>query len=64
MYDAGIKRTITEINVGHDASGRYPQSRLDYPLEKQVVEECRKPLDNVFAFTSYWKSGEKSDGDS
>lgn len=28
-YDEGIKATITEINVRHDGSGRYPGSVPD-----------------------------------
>ena len=63
-YDDGIKKTITEINVRHDNSGRYPQTAPDYRLEREVLEESRKPLDKVFDFTSYWKLNDKKDEDS
>lgn len=62
-YEEGIKTTITEINVRHDNSGRYPQSAPDYGLEKEVADECRKPLENLFDFTSYWKLSDKRDVD-
>ena len=55
---------ITEINVRHDNSGRYPQSALDYRLEREVVDECRKPLDNFLDFASYWKVDDKRDVES
>ena len=61
MYDDGIKGTITEINVRHDNSGDYPQTTPDYRLEKEVLEESRKPLERVFDFTSYWKLNNKRD---
>lgn len=62
-YDDGIKRTITEINVRHDNSGDYPQSGLDYRLEKEIQDETRRPLENVLHFASYWKSNNMKDED-
>src|SRR5204863_10014823 len=63
-YEDGIKKMIIEINVRHDNSGRYPQSALDYRLEREVVDECRKPLDNFLDFASQWKVDDKRDVES
>jgi hypothetical protein len=41
---------IRNINIRHDASGRYPQTGPDYPEEEQVLSEARKPLDQLHAF--------------
>jgi hypothetical protein len=41
---------IRNINIRHDASGRYPQTGPDYPEEEQVLLEARKPLDQLHAF--------------
>jgi hypothetical protein len=34
---ADMKENIRNINVRHDASGRYPQTAPDYPEERQIL---------------------------
>jgi len=60
-YNDKIKRMITEINIRHDNSKRYPQSALNYRLKRKVIDEYRKSLKNLFDFASYWKLNDKRD---
>jgi hypothetical protein len=39
---------MTEINIRHDRSGEYPQSKLDYLGERWVVDLARAPHDEKY----------------
>lgn len=56
-----MKQHIRNINVRHDASGRYPQTGPDYPEEDEVLSEARKPLDDLHAFVRNIDSGSDSE---
>ena len=58
---AEMREHIRNINVRHDASGRYPQTASDYPEEESVLTEARKPLDDLHAFL--WNIDSESNGD-
>jgi hypothetical protein len=61
FYDEVLKGHIRNINIHHDASGRYPQTEPDYPEEEQVLSEGRKPLDDLHAFLEdITKGGDRS----